>query len=877
MAVSQYSDLISSAEGDNGLPPGLMTAVLSQESGGDPNAVSSAGAQGVAQLMPATARGLGVTDPTDPSQAIPAAGRYLRQQYDRFGDWGSALAAYNAGPARVARSLQQTGDIPDVTQGYVSQVVDRMASRGIPAGGAVQPADAPADDDPGLSPSDIQSAVQGGAYTADRQSAGRVPDIAGAGASSGGSSGSGGSQGGAAASPADNGASALAPPIPGVVQDPRDANVWRKADGSIGYLGPGGQQTFEQNADGSVAILITGTSNPTAIREYLGRHPEMAGLPKAAGQGMGDAAADQLTPDEINAALANGYSVDPNGPVVGSGQPGSKSVASPVQPVDPQNPLQGLLASFSNMGGGDPGALQGPLDGILRSADSTVRGLANGMTFGLADKAAALDQAFPALFNGGLPALQQAYSANMDRQQQRDAADNRDLPLSSLVSRVAGGVVPAAFLPEVGASSLLGRAAVGAGQGALLGGLDAGGNARGSLLDMAKASTPGLIWGGALGAPLGAVVGARAAGELPANLASLADYTRSGVEPMLAVDGGRSLQQVGQWLKGTPIVGAPLAEAATRSQGQVRSALENIAGRYGTASNLEEAGAPIMAANNSSVGAVQAQRTSLSDRVGQLAQQYGAGAGRRVVGENVQDAVGQFARGGDLATAGAGALPVRSTSFADKSADLYDQAFNRLDNEMSGGVRGTGTPLDLSPAPSRAASTASATAPGAAITPMDQALNIIRSGKTVRPNSGPSLMDFVAQNGGLHDQGGEVSAMDGDLWHRDLSHTGATAFRRKIIQPNGLGLEDMAQRASDAGYFPDAQTPSWSSSDNTQGVGSQDLLDAMRGELDRVPGRGVAWRHSRHDLRQRRAGQTATAGRLTRGSSLKGATLSTVM
>ncbi len=48
-------------------------------------------------------------------------------------------------------------------------------------------------------------------------------------------------------------------------------------------------------------------------------------------------------------------------------------------------------------------------------------------------------------------------------------------------------------------------------------------------------------------------------------------------------------------------------------------------------------------------------------------------------------------------------------------------------------------------------------------------------------------------------------------------------------------------------------------------------------EHDRVPGRGVAWRHSRHDLRQRRAGQTATAGRLTRGSSLKGATLSTVM
>ena len=101
------------------------------------------------------------------------------------------------------------------------------------------------------------------------------------------------------------------------------------------------------------------------------------------------------------------------------------------------------------MGGGDPGAPRGPLDALLRSADTTVRGLANGMTFGLADKAAAADEALPALLRGGLPAFQTAYSSAMDRQQQRDQADARDFPLSSFTSRAVGGVGPPAQKPGV--------------------------------------------------------------------------------------------------------------------------------------------------------------------------------------------------------------------------------------------------------------------------------------------------------------------------------------------------------------------------------------------------------------------------------------------
>jgi hypothetical protein len=108
-----------------GLNPGLALAVAQHESSLNPNAVSSEGAQGVMQLMPATAAQFGVTNPFDPVQNITAGVQYLLQLLNQFGgDVASALAAYNWGPANVTKAQSQYGAnwlsaAPASTQAYV--------------------------------------------------------------------------------------------------------------------------------------------------------------------------------------------------------------------------------------------------------------------------------------------------------------------------------------------------------------------------------------------------------------------------------------------------------------------------------------------------------------------------------------------------------------------------------------------------------------------------------------------------------------------------------------------------------------------------------------------------------------------------------------
>ena len=114
--------LIHEAAAKYNLDPDLLAAVMQTESGFRPGAISSAGAQGLMQLMPGTARGLGVRDPFDPRQNVDAGARYLKSQITRFGSLEKGLAAYNAGPGNVRKH----GGIPPFseTQNYVRRVLE---------------------------------------------------------------------------------------------------------------------------------------------------------------------------------------------------------------------------------------------------------------------------------------------------------------------------------------------------------------------------------------------------------------------------------------------------------------------------------------------------------------------------------------------------------------------------------------------------------------------------------------------------------------------------------------------------------------------------------------------------------------------------------
>ena len=117
-----FSEIIKQASERYSVDERLISAVIKHESSFNPRAVSPCGAQGLMQLMPATARSLGVTDPFDAEQNIMAGTRYLRQKLDEFdGNLQLALAAYNAGSGAVRRY----GRIPPYpeTQTYVRRVM----------------------------------------------------------------------------------------------------------------------------------------------------------------------------------------------------------------------------------------------------------------------------------------------------------------------------------------------------------------------------------------------------------------------------------------------------------------------------------------------------------------------------------------------------------------------------------------------------------------------------------------------------------------------------------------------------------------------------------------------------------------------------------
>jgi soluble lytic murein transglycosylase-like protein len=135
-----YAPLIEQAAARYGLDPSLLSGLIEQESGFNPTATSSAGAQGLTQLMPSTAASLGVSEPLNPAQSIEGGARYLSGLLNQFGgNTADALAAYNAGPSAV----EQYGGVPPYTetQQYVAKVLGYAASFSAsgPGAGAVAP------------------------------------------------------------------------------------------------------------------------------------------------------------------------------------------------------------------------------------------------------------------------------------------------------------------------------------------------------------------------------------------------------------------------------------------------------------------------------------------------------------------------------------------------------------------------------------------------------------------------------------------------------------------------------------------------------------------------------------------------------------------
>jgi hypothetical protein len=125
--VDSICGLIDSSARAQNLPVAFLTRLIWQESNFQTDAVSPAGARGIAQFMPSTADARGLANPFDPEAAIPKAASLLSELRNQFGNLGLAAAAYNAGPGRVAQFVAGQADLPGETQDYVAIITRHSA------------------------------------------------------------------------------------------------------------------------------------------------------------------------------------------------------------------------------------------------------------------------------------------------------------------------------------------------------------------------------------------------------------------------------------------------------------------------------------------------------------------------------------------------------------------------------------------------------------------------------------------------------------------------------------------------------------------------------------------------------------------------------
>ena len=118
---ASVSTALANASAQTGVPLSLLTQVAQTESSYNPSAVSPAGAQGLMQLMPATAASLGVSNPMDPNQSALGGAQYLESLYKQYGDWQMALEAYNEGPGNLQANL--VAGVAPVSEDYATSIL----------------------------------------------------------------------------------------------------------------------------------------------------------------------------------------------------------------------------------------------------------------------------------------------------------------------------------------------------------------------------------------------------------------------------------------------------------------------------------------------------------------------------------------------------------------------------------------------------------------------------------------------------------------------------------------------------------------------------------------------------------------------------------
>ena len=139
VTIDRICSLIAKEADAKGLPRDFFARLIWKESRFDHNAVSPVGAQGIAQFMPGTAKIVGLADPFDIEQAIPASAAYLARLHSGFGNWGLAAAAYNGGETRVGKWLSSGGFLPLETEDYVLDITGRSADHFSARGNELEP------------------------------------------------------------------------------------------------------------------------------------------------------------------------------------------------------------------------------------------------------------------------------------------------------------------------------------------------------------------------------------------------------------------------------------------------------------------------------------------------------------------------------------------------------------------------------------------------------------------------------------------------------------------------------------------------------------------------------------------------------------------